>query len=136
MMITQLLTSKIKAYCIEEQSSEVNTFEQNYMINQVLESVNVIIGSDTKTDEELNTIANSLLTKNNLDNCYLAAKSYYDQYIDSLKRDFEKKESNRFLINLLSNLLSSFIYSLLVALIIWLGRDSLGEFLHGFFSKN
>lgn len=133
-MITQLLTTTIKRYCAS-QSSEVNTIEQNYMINSMLESINDSIGKDEKTDEEIKTIVESLLTTSNLNSYFFSAKAYYSDYIETLKRDFEKKEHNKFWMNLASNLLSSFIYSILVALIIWLGRDSLGDFIHNIFTK-
>lgn len=133
-MDTKKLIEKVNEFC-KEQSEPVTTIEKNYIINKILENINATNEDGKKSSRELDKIMESLLTDSNLTTNLSAANGFYRKYLSAVQQDLNTKNNHRFWTSVFTNILASFFYSILVALIIWLGRDQLGNFINSLFNK-
>lgn len=132
MMDTEELLRKINDFC-DKRSETVNTIEKDHIVKKVIESVNEVVKKGHKTPEEMKTIMDSFLTDSNLNNYLSDAQSFYQKFVKTSEESFATKNKQNFWKGVVSNIFASFLYSVIVAVIIWLGRDQLGNFIASFF---
>lgn len=133
-MYTKELVDKINTFC-QKQTEQVTTIEKNFIINKVLEIANDSIEKTNKTSDEIDNVMKTLLIDSNLNIQLSASREFYRKYLNTVKEDLNTTNSHRFWKDVFTSIFASFIYSVLVALIIFLGRDELGNFVNSLFNK-
>lgn len=134
--MTKDVYDRINEYCTSKYNGVLVQAERDYVLRMVLENYCAAIDEQTKsnnqplTQEQEETILNSLLTEKIMNDNIVLAKKYYSELKENLYVEFEKKQNKpTFFKDVGVNILSNFVYSVILILIFFVAKDQLSSWL-------
>lgn len=121
-METKKFIETVDTYFVKNDPN-INTLQKAYVVAELMG----VVVKNTASQQEVERNMDSLSSDDNIKHYVDAAKVHYETVLTTTRRSEQRKS---FLSEMGKSILANFLYSLIVAVIIWMGRDALGNYLH------